>query len=157
LTDAQSAKSQFNKDLIGTWVCVGTPGAVGEAPAIGGRLKSLTDARWALTEADPTTGATNYYHGGTWSLNGSEYKETVEYAGQNTSNLVNRTFKFNIKLEGDTLTLIGVGNPWKEVWKRVKSDSVKPPKTESIPQGKWLGKEVGRGAGTVSLVFQGAN
>ncbi len=158
LTDAQSATSQLGKDLLGTWILIGKPGEIGEAPAAGGRLKSLTDTHWSLTQADPATGVTIFHHGGTWALKGNEYFETVDYANENTTNLVKRTFKFTIKLDGDTLILDGVGNPWKEVWKRVKSDAIKPHKSDSIPQGKWRGKETGgRATGTASLVLQGSS
>jgi hypothetical protein len=59
-------------------------------------------------------------------------------------------------LEGDTLTLIGNGNPWKEVWKRLKADSVKPQKSEPTAlQGNWRGKESGV-SGTSSLSVQGS-
>jgi len=155
LTDAQPAGSQLGKDLIGTWVWAGTPGEVGEAPAAGGRRKVVTENKWSLTQTDAKTGATNFHHGGTWALKGDEYAETVEYANANTSNLINRTFKFNVKVEGDTLTLIGLGNPWKEVWKRAKSEALKPLKSDSIPQGKWRGKESGA-EGACSLVLQGS-
>lgn len=143
LTDAQPATTQLGKDLIGTWICVGTPGEFGEAPAAGGRLKVVTDNKWSLTQTDAKTGATNFHHGGTWALKGDKYAETVEYAHANTASLLNRTFNFNVKVEGDTLTLIGIGNPWKEVWKRVKSEAIKPLKSDSIPQGKWVGSEIG--------------
>jgi beta-lactamase regulating signal transducer with metallopeptidase domain len=154
LTDAQPVGSQLGKDLIGTWVCVGTPGQVGEAPAAGGRLKVVTENQWSLTQTDAKSGATNFHHGGTWTLNGDEYAEAVEYANANTADLVKRTFKFTVKVEGDTLTMIGIGNPWKEVWKRVKSEAIKPLKPDSI-QGKWRGKEAGE-TGTCSLVLQGS-
>jgi hypothetical protein len=121
-------------------------GEVGEVPVAGGRIKLLTDSKWSLTQTDANTGATNYHHGGTWALRGNEYAETVEYASANTTNLVNHTFKFKIKVAGDTLTLIGIGNPWKEVWKRAKSEALKPLKSDSIPQGEWLGKEKGAAA-----------
>ena len=43
------------KDLIGTWVLVGTPYKVGEVPKSGGRLKFITGKHWTITEADPDT------------------------------------------------------------------------------------------------------
>ena len=46
--------------------------------------------------------------------------ETVEYANESTKELIKQTFKFTIKIEGDTLTQTGIGNPYNEVWKRVK-------------------------------------
>jgi hypothetical protein len=119
-TTAAAASSQLAKDLIGTWVLVGKPGEVGEAPAAGGRLKFFTGRHWTITQADPKTGVTIFHHGGTYALKGNEYHETVEYANESTTNLISQTFKFTIKVEADSFTQTGVGNPWTEVWKRAK-------------------------------------
>ena len=113
-------ESPLAKTLLGTWVLVGEPGKVGEAPAAGGRLKFCSGRHWIITEADPETGVTVFHHGGTYTLNGDQYAETVEYANENTKELIKQTFKFTIKIDGDTMTQIGIGNPWTEVWKRVK-------------------------------------
>ena len=113
-------RSPLAKSLLGTWILVGEPGKVGEAPAAGGRLKFFTGRHWIITQADPKTGVTIYHHGGTYTLNGDEYAETVEYANESTKELIKQTFKFTIKIEGDTLTQTGVGNSFNEVWKRVK-------------------------------------
>src|SRR5215831_16084570 len=103
-TPAAAASSQLANDLIGTWVLVGKPGEVGEAPATGGRLKFLTGKHWTVTQADPKTGLTIFHHGGTYTLNGNEYIENVEYANESTTNLISQAFKFTVKVEGDTLT-----------------------------------------------------
>ena len=118
--DQSPGPSQLAKELIGTWILVGKPGKVAEAPAAGGRLKFLTGRHWVVTQADPNTGETIFHHGGTYVLKGNEYLETVEYANQSTTNLIKQTFKFTLKVEGDTLTQTGIGNPWTEVWKRAK-------------------------------------
>jgi hypothetical protein len=115
-----SSASPLAKQLIGTWVLVGTPGQVGETPAAGGRLKFITGRHWTVTEADPKTGLTLFHHGGTYKLSGNEYQEKVEYANESTTNLIGQTFKFTMKVEGDTLTQTGLGNPYTEVWKRAK-------------------------------------
>jgi hypothetical protein len=118
---APSAKpSQLAKDLVGTWVLVGTPDKVGEAPAAGGRLKFFTGRHWTITQADPETGEVTFHHGGTYKLDGEDYAETVEYANKSTAELIKQTFKFKVKVEGDTYTQVGVGNPYNEVWKRAK-------------------------------------
>ena len=119
-TPAAAAPSQLANDLKGTWILVGKPGEIGEAPATGGRLKFLTGRHWTVTQADPKTGVTIFHHGGTYTLKGNEYIETVEYANESTTNLVSQAFKFTVKVEGDTLTQTGIGNPWTEVWKRAK-------------------------------------
>jgi hypothetical protein len=115
-----AAPSQLAKELVGTWILVGEPGKVEEVPAAGGRLKFFTGRHWTITQADPATGVTIFHHGGTYTLKGDEYLETVEYANESTTNIIKQTFKFTLKIEGDTLTQTGIGNPWNEVWKRAK-------------------------------------
>ena len=115
--------AKLAKDLVGTWVLVGTPEKVGDPPTSGGRLKFFTGKHWCITESDPKTGKVIYHHGGTYTLDGDTYTETVEYANGNTAGLITKTFKFKFKVEGDTYTQTGVGddNPFKgEVWKRLK-------------------------------------
>jgi len=119
-TPSSSAASQLAKDLIGTRVRVGTPDEVGDPPAAGGRLKFFTGRHWVITQADPKTGVVIYHHGGTYTLNGDEYVEKVEYANKNTEPLIKQTLKFKIKVEKDTYTQIGIGNPYNEIWKRLK-------------------------------------
>ena len=144
-TPSSSAASKLAKDLIGTWVLVGTPDEVseppaagleivkeedgddeetpdevGEPPAAGWRLKFFTGRHWLITQADPKTGVVIYHHGGTYTLDGDEYAEKIEYANKNTESLIKQTLKFKIKVERDTYTQIGVGNSYNEVWKRLK-------------------------------------
>ena len=114
--------TKLAKDLIGTWVLVGTPDKIGEAPKSGGRLKFFTGKHWAITQADPDTGKVIFHHGGTYTLDGDAYTETIEYANESTADLIKKTFKFKIKVEGDTYTQTAVGedNPFTEVWKRAQ-------------------------------------
>lgn len=117
---AGKEESSLAKDLVGTWVLVGTPDEVGEPPAEGGRLKFFTGKHWTMTESDAVGGAVKFHHGGTYELDGDEYVESVKYANENTAPLVGRRFKFKLEIEGDTLTQTGIGNPYTEVWKRAK-------------------------------------
>ena len=114
--------NKLAKDLIGTWILVGTPDGVAEPPKSGGRLKFFTGKHWVITQADPQTGKVVFHHGGTYTLDGDTYTETIEYANENTLEYVHKMFKFKIKVDGDTYTQIGVGddNPFSEVWKRAK-------------------------------------
>jgi len=156
LTDAETSGPQANKDLVGTWILVGKPGEVGLAPAEGGRLKSLTETHWSMTQTDPKDGVVIFHHGGTYTLKGSAYVEHVEFANSNTKDRIGKNSKFKIKLEGDMLTLTGVGNSWNEVWKRVPAS--KPHKLEAANlQGTWTGHEEGdRSKGSPSLVIRGS-
>ncbi|HKB37947.1 MAG TPA: hypothetical protein VKD72_15985, partial [Gemmataceae bacterium] len=62
--------TKLARDLVGTWVLVGTPDKVGDPPATGGRLKFITGRHWCITESDPKTGKVIYHHGGTYTLDG---------------------------------------------------------------------------------------
>jgi len=115
-----AANAQLAKDMMGAWVLVGKPGRVREAPERGGRLKFRTGAHWTMTQSDPKTGLVVMHDGGTYSLEGDTYAETLEYANESTSNDIGRTFVFKVKVEGDLMTQEGVGNPYTEVWKRLK-------------------------------------
>ena len=115
-----AAPSQLARDMMGTWVLVGKPGKVGEAPETGGRLKFRTGRHWTMTQANPDTGLTVMHDGGTYTLDGDKYVETIEYANQSTANDIGKSFMFTVKVEGNTMTQIGVGNPYTEVWKRLK-------------------------------------
>jgi uncharacterized protein (TIGR03067 family) len=155
LTDAQPAGSQLSQELAGTWVLVGEPGHIGAIPAEGGRLKSLTDTHWSVTQTDPKTGVVTFHHGGTYTMKGDEYDEHVEYANENTKELIGHTSRFKFKLDGDVLTLLGIGNPWKEVWKRAPASQPEKINAAAI-QGTWTGQvQEEEGKGTASLVIRG--
>jgi hypothetical protein len=118
--DEATPPSKLAKDMVGTWILVGTPDEIGEAPAKGGRLKFLTGRHWVITQADPETGQVVWHHGGTYTLDGDQYVEKIEYANESTKSLIGQTLKFTVKVENDTLTQIGIGNSFNEVWKRAK-------------------------------------
>jgi hypothetical protein len=115
-----AAQTQLAKDMIGTWVHVGEPGAVSDIPAEGGRFKFRTGGHWVLVTADAKTGMVVESFGGTYTLKGNEYAETVDYGTEDDIAYIGKTYKFTVKVEGDTMTQIGVGNPWNEIWKRAK-------------------------------------
>ncbi len=107
-------------DLTGTWVMLGKPGEEVDTPGKGAGIKVISGKRWLVTQADAETGEILVRHGGTFTITGDAYAEHVEYANSSTKDLIGRTFTFTFKLDSDRLTLIGQGNPWQEVWKRVK-------------------------------------
>jgi hypothetical protein len=117
---ADEKPSKLAKDLIGAWGLAGTPDNPEDAPKKGGPIKFFTGKYWCVTHPDAETGKVIHHHGGTYTLDGDEYAETIQYAGESTASLINQTMKFKIKVEGDTYTQIGVGNDYNEVWKRLK-------------------------------------
>jgi beta-lactamase regulating signal transducer with metallopeptidase domain len=106
-------------ELAGTWILVGKPGEENATPRAGGQLKFITDGRWCDTQFDPTNGVVFEHHGGSYSFKGDEYTESCEYGNPTSMDMIGQDAKFGIKLNGDTLTLIGINNRWNQVWKRL--------------------------------------
>jgi hypothetical protein len=144
LTDARpDAPATPVGDIAGTWVFVGRPGEVGVPMAAGAVYKLRTDHGWSITEANPLTGVSIFHHGGTYTLKDNSYRETVDYANDSSSGLINKTFTFNASKDGDLFTQKGVGNHWNEVWKRVDKELPKPSKLEPKDfEGTWVGHDL---------------
>lgn len=119
-TPAATVKEpDLDKQIAGTWVYVGTPGAPVTPPATGARFKTIQHGLYRVTQKD-AAGTVIYHHGGVYTLNGDQYAEECKYSSKADSELVNQTYRFTLKVEGDQLIQTGVGNPYTEVWKRVK-------------------------------------
>ncbi len=112
--------SQLAKDLVGTWILAGTPDKPEDPPAKGGRLKFFTGKAWCITDSGAGDGKVVFHHGGTYTLDGDKMAETIEYANENTANMIGNVHHFTIKVDGDTYTQLGTDNQFNEVWKRVK-------------------------------------
>ncbi len=113
------ANADLAKNLIGTWTLAEaeTPGS---PSGVGSRLKFFTGTHWTITQPDPKTGEVVFHHGGRYTLDGDTMSGKIEFANQNTAELIGKTHKFKIKVEGDTYTQVGDGNPFTETWKRAK-------------------------------------
>ena len=117
---ADPSKSQLAKALIGTWAFAGAPDDVKDPPENGGHYKVFTGKHWCVTKANTETGKVEYHLGGTYTLDGDNLEETIKYATETIAGQIGQTFKYKIKVEGNTYTQTGVGNPYNEVWKRAK-------------------------------------
>jgi beta-lactamase regulating signal transducer with metallopeptidase domain len=132
---ATPSDSELANELKGAWILVGRPGQVGKAPSSGGRIKFFTGDHWCITQAEPKSGVVLFNHGGTYTVEGNTYHESVDYANASTITHVGNKNDFKITIEGDTLTSTGIGNPWNEVWKRLK-----PTDAKALPEdltGTW--------------------
>ena len=109
----------YSKTIMGVWALVDK---VTDVPTAGSRLKFILDGHWTLTQNDSTTGLVAFHHGGSYTLEGKTYTEHVEYANSNTASYIKSTAKFNIQIQDNIMTLTGIGNPWNEIWKRIKSN-----------------------------------
>ena len=124
--------------MNGAWVLVGSPGHIHKAPSAGGRIAFITGAHWCITQADAKSGIVLFHHGGTYTRNGNQYHQDVEFANPSTMEYIGKTNgNFNVTVEGDTLTDIGVDNPWKEVWRRLKPAEAKPSPIDRL-NGMWV-------------------
>ena len=102
--------------LIGEWVLV-TSDRPGTPSGIGVRRKVFTQTTWSIMQRDPATGDVVFHHGGTYTLSGSAYRETVEFANPSTASLIGQTFTYQVTIQGDTYSQLD--GQWNEVWKRV--------------------------------------
>ncbi|RYD77093.1 MAG: hypothetical protein EOP84_15995 [Verrucomicrobiaceae bacterium] len=119
-TPAAPAKApDLDQQIAGTWVYIGTPGAPVAPPATGARYKMIQHGLYRVTQKD-AAGTIIYHHGGVYTLDGDQYAEECKYSSKEGSELLNQTYRFTLKVEGDKLIQTGVGNPYTEVWKRVK-------------------------------------
>jgi hypothetical protein len=116
---SRSADRQLASRMIGTWVMVGTPGQVGQAPTKGGRFKYRTGTHWIVFSVN-RQGLVTESFGGSYTMAGNQYIETQEYADYRWRRDNGKSFTFEVKVEGDLMTQLGVGNNYNEVWKRVQ-------------------------------------
>jgi hypothetical protein len=114
---AETEPSKLAADLIGTWQLVGRPDDAQEMPV--NSFKFFTGKHWSVTYHDEN-GRVEYHHGGTYTIDGDQYAETIKYATEQTAALIGQTMKFKINVEGDKFTQIGVGNEYNEIWRRAK-------------------------------------
>lgn len=110
-------KANLSKEIIGVWALVDKPTDTASA---GSRLKFIVNGHWSMTQADTMSHVTTFHHGGSYTLADSTYSETIGYANNNTANYIGSTTVFSVRIKGNTLYLKGIGNPWNEVWKRLR-------------------------------------
>ncbi|MBT2161118.1 hypothetical protein HW347_07560 [Zobellia sp. KMM 6746] len=111
---------ELGKNLIGTWVYQKNLNGEDSGLAVSNRIKTIVGKHWQITQSDPKTGEVVFHHGGTYTIENGIYTETILFANESTMNLIHQSFMLKIKIEGDTMTQIGEGNQYNEVWKRTE-------------------------------------
>jgi hypothetical protein len=87
-----------------------------------GHIKLITDSQFMWAAFDKTTKKIYSSAGGTYTLNGDNYTESIDY-GLGMDNYLEKQPTYTVKVEGDNLFLSGnLSEDYKieEVWKRVK-------------------------------------
>lgn len=117
--DAKSAEGGKATKLIGTWKLERSENP-GSPSGVGTRLKMFTGTHWCVVQPDPDSGLVVFQHGGTYEVDGSQFKGTVDFAGEETSALIGNTSTFTIEITGDVLKQADPNGAFDETWRRVK-------------------------------------
>ncbi|QMW04852.1 hypothetical protein [Spirosoma foliorum] len=110
-------KTNLAKEITGVWALVDKPTDTASA---GSRLKFIMNGYWSMTQVDTMSHVTIFHHGGSYTLADSIYSEKIGYANGSTANYIGTTTVFSVRIKGNTMYLKGIGNPWNEVWKRLR-------------------------------------
>jgi hypothetical protein len=119
-TQANDAKRNLQaQKLVGTWKLeeASTPGS---PSGVGTRLKMFTGTHWCVIQPDPTTGEIVFVHGGRYEFDGDTLTTTRDFAGESTKDMIGRTGKFKLKIDGDVMKQADSEGVYNETWKRVK-------------------------------------
>lgn len=101
--------------LVGRWVLTASANP-GIPSGINTRIKTFTENEWVV-EQTTTSGAVVFRHGGHYTLLGTAYTETVEFANASTANLVGQTFTATLNLGDNQFTQSA---PFAETWTRMQ-------------------------------------
>jgi len=87
------------------------------------RIKHITDTHFTWVAYEVASGKIQSMAGGTYTLSGAAYTESIDYAGEGMTDYFGKKQSFTIRVEGDKLYQSGQlsdGTKIEEVWQRVK-------------------------------------
>lgn len=112
---------------LGTWQLAsfkyGDATKWSEVPDGQRRIKHITDTHFTWVAYEAATGKVQSMAGGTYTLSGGAYTETIDYAGEGMTDYLGKKQASTIRVEGDKLHQSGElsdGLKIEEVWQRVK-------------------------------------
>ena len=115
-----------NSSHLGTWRLASykysASGDFVKVPESNQHIKLITETHFMWAETDLATGKVSCMAGGTYTLKGNTYTESIDF-GIEMNNYLRRNQNFTLLAEGDLLFLSGVlsdGYHVEEVWQRVK-------------------------------------
>ena len=128
-TGKDEVTGKLRQQLLGAWIMAPKSGADAAADSrIGVQQKFFGLGHWIYTLSDPETGELVGSHGGTYTLKGDEYEETIVYAAFSTEEMIGQSFKFKLTVDGDRLMQRGIGNRFNEDYIRLKANAAEPKK-----------------------------
>ena len=111
----------------GTWQLTsfkyGDDGKWTDRPQEQRRIKLITETHFTWVEYEVATGKVLSTAGGSYTLSGGAYTETIDYAGEGMTTYLGKPQSFTIRVEGDKLHQSGQlsdGTKIEEVWQRLK-------------------------------------
>ena len=119
-------ENSIRSDLIGTWkqVSMKVNGIVNPIPQAYTTYKHITSAGFVWLSYDKISGKIIRAAGGTYTLNGNTYTETIEYGiGSDYEIVKNSKHSFTANIDGDRWYHNGKlanGQTIDEVWERVR-------------------------------------
>lgn len=116
-TGFTSAQTVDKSTLVGMWQLCDSSGKLVTTGTV--RVKIITTESFTVAEIDQDKKTFSSYFIGNYSLKKGLYTENITYATPEYLTGVGQTNNFNIELKGDHLYLIGMGNPFNEIWQRI--------------------------------------
>jgi hypothetical protein len=112
---------------LGTWKLISTKyGDVKEFTKRGEdslRIKYITTTHFTWLEVESASKKVVASAGGKYTMSGTTYTETIDYAGEGMESYLGKPQKFTVRVEGDKLYQSGElsdGLKIEEVWERLK-------------------------------------
>jgi hypothetical protein len=126
--EAQQEPKKIADTHLGTWQLTAYKYGAAEqgfttVPDTERRLKLITDTHFTWVQFNPDTRASQGMAGGTYSLVGDNYIESIDFADASMASYLGSKHAFTIRVEGDKFHLSGSladGLKIEEVWQRVK-------------------------------------
>lgn len=126
-SDSESGKKSKAPDITGTWKLESYRYGSGSSaftslPENRPRIKLITNNSFQWASYDPDTRKIMEAAGGTYTLEGDKYTETLNY-GYNMDSYTGTQSIFSIKIENDMMFISGklsTGYQIEEVWQKVK-------------------------------------
>jgi hypothetical protein len=117
----EPAEDRVRKGLVGTWNCVlkDRPEQFKDVM----HIKHITPTHWTWVTYDAKEMKVMATAGGTWTLEGANYKEKCAFSGIGYEHLRGKEFAYTLKFDGDELSMKsapGTAIDVDEVWKRMK-------------------------------------
>jgi hypothetical protein len=124
--DDSDKEKTLRASLIGTWKLISAKydGQENDLPKTSPTIKHVTPAGFVFLSYDKDTGKMSRAGGGTYTLKGETYTETIEYGmGDDFEAIKNASHSFTCKIDGDKWRHDGKlanGLTIEEVWERAK-------------------------------------